>query len=306
MVLEKLPILSIGYNRPDMLEARLNEIRRIQFPKLYISLDTTEQGQLTENLTIISNLQNTLNHFQLEVNLEQSNLGLTRHVTEAISNVLKKEEAVIILEDDISLSIETYTAFCEANSISAANNILGIVCGFSPLTQPAYIKRNYWRNSKYFSVWGWVATRKNWEPYKYDISGIDLQKTLNSSQSWRSLSRFQKSVWLSRFIRIQSDPLHTWDIQMQFCSFANNYVNKLPLFTLVENSGFNDSRATHTREKKPRWLKIPEAKLFTKPKKDISRPLTKVMDFLDSNTFIGDAKIFHLWSSKIKKYFILS
>jgi len=30
------------------------------------------------------------------------------------------------------------------------------------------------------------------------------------------------------------------------------------------------------------------------------------MDFLDSNTFIGDAQIFHLWSSKIKKYFTIS
>jgi hypothetical protein len=306
MLSQKLPILIIGYNRPELLEARLNEISQIQFPKLYISLDATQYGQLTQNLEIISALQNNSNSFHLEVNLESKNLGLTRHVTKAISNVLKNEEAVIVLEDDISLSNETYSAFCDANSRLVAKNVLGIVCGFSPLVQPSYLKRNYWRISKYFSVWGWVATRKNWEPYSYDITGLDIQKTLSYSQTWRTLSKFQKSVWLARFRRVQLDPLHTWDIQMQFCSFANNYMNMLPLFTLVGNNGFNDKRATHTRSKKPRWLKIPEAKSFMKPNKELNSCITKAMDFLDSNTFIGDSKIFYIWSRKIKKILLVT
>jgi len=296
-----LPILLIGYNRPDFFQDRLNEIRVLPIKKLYISIDSINNEINPEIKKLVNEFLGSEPNFQVSVNFESQNQGLTRHITSAISRVLELDEAVIVVEDDISLSIHSYNAFNAGHLMSKNMGVTGVVSGFSPLVQPVWFQKNIWRRTPYFSVWGWVATQQNWINYIFDISKIDISKELAKSRSWRKLSSFQKSVWLSRFNRAQSDPLLTWDIQMQYFSFQQDYVNFVPLFRLVENLGFNDSRAVHTKFKKPRWFRTSDPRNAITPVNKLINSVDNVGYVIDSMTLAGDSRLLHIWTHKIRK-----
>lgn len=128
-----LPILLIGYNRPDFFQDRLNEIKSLPIEKLYISIDSMENGVSPEIKRIIKEFVNSGHNFQIVVNFESQNLGLTKHITSAISRVLKVDEAVLVVEDDISLSTQSYDAFNEGHFMTKSMKLIGIVSGFRHL-----------------------------------------------------------------------------------------------------------------------------------------------------------------------------
>ncbi len=296
-----LPVLLIGFNRPDFLKNRLDEIRNLPIRKLYISIDSMEKGTNPEIKKLVNEYEKLKDSLQIEVNLEPENRGLTKHVTSAITRVLQSEEAVIVIEDDISLSNQSYQAFISGYLLSRKMKISGVVSGFSPLVQPKRYQRNIWRKTPYFSVWGWVATRQNWENYTFDLSKIDILEELAKSESWKKLNTSQRTVWHSRFIRAQSDPLLTWDIQMQYCSFRNDYTNLVPLFRVVENLGFNDSRAAHTKFRKPRWFRNSDPIKAVIPSNKINKTVNIVGNLIDSMTLAGDSKVFQIWTHQLRK-----
>ena len=296
-----LPILLIGYNRPDFFQDRLNEIKVLPIKKLYISIDPINNEISPEIKKLVNEFLGAEPNFQVSVNFESQNQGLTRHITSAISRVLEVDEAVIVVEDDISLSIHSYNAFNAGHLMLKNMGLTGVVSGFSPLVQPVWFQKNIWRRTPYFSVWGWVATQQNWSNYSFDISKISISNELAKSRSWRKLSSFQKSVWLSRFKRAQTDPLLTWDIQMQYFSFQHDYVNFVPLFRVVENLGFNDSRAVHTKFKKPRWFRTSDPRNAITPVNGLRNSVDNVGYVMDSMTLAGDSRIIHIWTHKIRK-----
>ena len=296
-----LPILLIGYNRADLFQKRLEEIKKLPLKKLYIALDSTNNGPNEKIIKAIDCLVNSKQPFETNVEIQSRNLGLTLHVTGAISKVLEEETSVLVIEDDISLSVESYLAFQQGQSLIKEKKHSGLVSGFSPISRPNLIGTNRWRRTKYFAVWGWIATRLTWEVYRYDLGGIDIRGSLSDSESWNTLTDFQKKVWISRFERVKLTPLHTWDTQMQFWSFVHEFNNYVPLFRLVENEGFSDPRAVHTKSSKPWWYVGSESDFKIVPDKVMGQFSTSILNFIDSATYIGDSKVSHLWAHKVKK-----
>ena len=76
---------------------------------------------------------------------------------------------------------------------------------------------------------------------------------------------------------------------MQFASFLNDFTNLAPLYKFASNEGFNDKRATHTKESKPRWVGN-----NSKNKQSINyisgKPLGNLMQKIDQLTVAGDSK----------------
>lgn len=297
---ERLPILLIGYIREDLISQRLREVTELPRTRVYIYIDADIGGR---HLAVVSKVENFIrensNH-QIKLILRDSNFGLTMNITSAITEVLIFERAVLVVEDDITISSPFYESMVKGLALLEESSKIGIVGGFSPLRQSKVYKRNHWRETKNFSVWGWIATREVWKNYRYNLDGIDFKRELEKSDSWNSLGSFKKSVWLFRFEKSRQNPLNTWDIQMQYCSLAYGYKNLLPLFRLTDNSGFDDSRAVHTKGKLPRWHKLSNCESYLIASKKVPRPLSRIMDLVDSLTFLGDSKVIYYWNSRIK------
>lgn len=297
-------LLLIGFNRPELLKKRLEEISKMEISVLYLSLDG---GDASHTLNMFQLLEYSTEIFgkiaDFQVIHRNSNLGLMNHITESISFVFEKYESVIVIEDDIILSKNTYQNLKKGLQYLESNNLLGTVSGMSPFSSKFNnILRNRYRKSIYFSCWGWACNKSTWEKYNANLTDENLEVSLSQSSTWRKLSKFQKKIWLARFLRVQKDPRYTWDLQMQYASFVYDFHNILPYFRFTNNEGFNDSRASHTKGKKPIWLNHSSLSEEIIEFFDFRTINNCFYQFFDSLTIAGDAKMIS-WLNRLRNRF---
>jgi len=254
--LRNVPILIVGYNRPDFLKKRLLEVSKMSVKKIYISVDGGLESRSPEMLELLRNAHNYFKDSQeVIISHHKSNLGLTNHISQAVSEVLKENNFLVIVEDDVILSENFYNNMLHGLGVLSTKKVKGLVCAFSPISiKRNKIFKNKWRNTCYFSCWGWACSKEIWQHYSNEIGAIDLDESLKYSKIWKKLSLEQKKVWFARFKKVANNPAYTWDIQMQFISFANNFTNIAPMFRFIGNEGFNDDRAVHTKGRIPWWF----------------------------------------------------
>lgn len=294
-----IPVLLIGYNRPELFKRRIAEISKMPIKHLYISIDGGPASHARQINDVIKESKSEFKKFET-FNLfhHTKNLGLVKNITSSISTVLEKFKYVVVIEDDIELSNNFYTNMVLGFNVQMILNLNGIVGGYSPLNLKRYRHLpNYWRVSKYCNIWGWGCTAKLWSEYKFDLNYVDFSTTLNKSNTWKELNSWQKELWTNRFIKVQNSPFSTWDIQLQYLSFLNDFQNIYPISSFVRNEGFSDPRAAHTKEKKPRWMtsEIGDNRLINSTK--LFKYSSLMSKTIDANTFAGDTKIFRWWSS---------
>jgi len=271
-------VLLLGFNRPELLKKRINEIYESKVENLYISIDGGSESHTVEMDLLKQYAQKKLSKLQyFNLNHHQDNLGLVRHITREISNVLTKHQYIIVIEDDIKISTNFINNMINGLNIHKRDSSIGIVTGFSPL-HFRYLK-NKWRISRYPYIWGWACSRAVWQSYTYDLSEVDIEQKLLDSKSWNNLKPSQKIKWLKLFRKVQVNPLETWDSQLVFLSYCKDFINLAPIFTIVGNEGFNDSRAVHTKSKKPKFVTTLNINHTIITKK--SKTLNTILNFVD-------------------------
>lgn len=250
-----LPALLIGFNRPELLEKRVEELLLNNVEILNISIDGNKSMRLEMEQSLRKIKEMCESKCKLITNLHSENLGLAQHITSEITKMLELHPEIIIIEDDIEISHNFIKNMTNGLKALKEKGTLGVVSGFSPMTRSRiFLFSNKWRTSPYFNCWGWICTREVWQHYILDISDLNINKELENSKTWNQLSNWQQYLWLSRFIKIQRSPFHTWDIQFQYMCFKHEMVNVSPIFTITNNTGFNDDRSIHTKGRKPKWM----------------------------------------------------
>lgn len=253
----KAPVLLLGYNRPDEFAKRLREIISWSPPRVYISIDGPkfQKDELlvyeVYNLALeFEKLENVTIHFH------KTNLGLSKHITSAISKVLEGEKHLVIIEDDVQMSFNVYSSISYILTNREFKNI-GIVGGFSALPSvfPFFesVIKNKWRPTVRINIWGWGIRKEIWALYERDLSKFDYLEYLKVSKNWRTLSGKQKNIWLGRFNKVAQDPDFTWDYQVQYLSLRYDLENYLPRYRAVDNVGFNNVSGTNNRNRKSRY-----------------------------------------------------
>ena len=298
--MDDVPILLLGYNRPEFLAQRIQELRKIAPPLIYISIDgSNELTEIEINRQLSLNLEDWPIGSSIVLWRQSENFGLTRHVTSAIGRVLKEHPNVIVVEDDISLSPSFYTNMIRGFRVLKENSVRGTVGAFSPIKLPKKLERlNRWRKTPYFSCWGWGISREIWEKYQVDLRKENIELSLSKSKIWNGLSRTQRNVWMRRFEKIVLYPLDTWDVQVQYMSFKYDLVSILPISRFIDNVGFSDERGAHTKGNKPRWIRAGGYSTEIIKSKTISIFSKPIVLLIDSNTFVGDTKFFQWWSKR--------
>jgi len=285
-------VLLIAYNRPDLVERRLKELAASELiPKnVFLSVDGLKESSGNGHKNSYSSMLAALNlPFKVNENYRQVNLGCSKHIITAVTEVLKDFESVVIVEDDVSISPCFLNSLCEALSIAAKTNDIGTVGGFSnfhkQLHFPFFFRKNYWRKTKYFSAWGWGTTRDFWKHF-VEVKDIeDIEKFLSTSTYWAELSERKRNIWLKRFRR------SIWDFNVQLILFKYSKFNLLPALRLIDNEGFSDNRSTHTKHNRPKNLfGIGKSKTSPAGIKDLNSTLMLKFfwNFVDSNLWAAD------------------
>jgi hypothetical protein len=301
-MIHDIALILVGYNRPDLIEARLNEISKLPILKLYINIDFSSKEMTEKMENIISDfVEKHGRNIKIKSVFQNKNLGLNDHIIFSINNCLAKNENFILVEDDIKLSSNFYLNMVNGFNLQSRSQELGYIGAFSPLNLKTFpIKKNYWRKTIYFSCWGWGTNKNTWRLYKENLGLVEINKELSKSKSWESLNRWQKYLWLHRFRKIQMNPKMTWDIQFQYMSFVNDFYNIVPVNRIIDNEGYSDTRASHTIENKPFWFKNGFAD-YQIESKVLPESFSKLFNrIVDSNTVAGDGRLTRLYLSLSK------
>lgn len=298
--LSGIPILLLGYNRPELLKRRFYEIVIQKPSSLYISIDGgphSENQAMDELVREIETMARS--NENIFIQRHDINLGLARHVTSAIDFVLAKHSKIIVVEDDIVLSQNFYSNMCNGFKTLENTKDTFVISAFSPRVATSRAK-NHWRKSIYFSPWGWGTSDYFWKEYKLELELEDFEKSLMNSSTWNSLTKYQKSTWIHKFEKIRQNPFDTWDIQFQYLVFKKGTPCLLPKYRIIDNEGYSDPRSTHTKEAKPRWFKngVIETELLPDGRKP---KLETWNNFIDAQTLAGDSRLVGNWK-KLKRF----
>ena len=251
------PVLLLGYNRPEYIKTRLIEIISWDPPRIYISIDGPKNKNDSKAYRDINDfLFSYKDNKKITIHFNEKNLGLSRHITGAITNIFKTEDSLIIVEDDVEIFKNVYLSMSKI--LNNPNlKAFAIVSGFSCIPAPPKILRrfllNKFRVGTYTKVWGWGIRKEIWNLYELDISKLDREIIVSKSKLWNKLSSRQKNIWQQRFKKVSDDSKKTWDFQMQFMCFRYDLANLSPIFRAVDNVGFMDIRSTNTKNKKPKF-----------------------------------------------------
>lgn len=289
-----ISILLIGYNRPEFMQKRLNEIASFANSnyEIQIIIDGPTSQSKYEN-SKIRKLIKEEKRFDFNVSYRESNLGLARNIVKSIDEKFSSCSNLLVFEDDIRITEYAVNEIHNA-LLKVSSQEIATVGGFGifPSTKHSNLitGKNKFRITPYFSAWGWGIKREVWQDYQINIPRFQWENKLSNSKTFRSLNDNQQNVWKSRFTRVINNESWTWDLQMQYMSFITDRHHLLPRYRLVENEGFSDLRSTNTKNRVPRWYFGYKSKQLEIPfSKKIS--YSKFFVFLDSISFVGDRKI---------------
>ena len=280
----------MGFNRPDFLREQLEFLSLHNIQNVIVSIDRNKEGVIDREIQHISSQE--FSNFAWK--FRENNLGVGRHIPTVVSEVLIDFENCIVLEDDVRVSAGGLKSVLDILSTRLPEQYLtvGFFGGFWFKPWKIFLfGRNCWRDTEYFSAWGWGTQRESWLKYNSNLYKNTINEQLESSKLWNTKSLESKSRWLYRFMAVAESPNFTWDYQMQFATYVSQSKHLLPIFSAAENCGFEDSRSTNTKLQRPRWNNGSKLDSEIRPKiltKGIKR---KLLVMIDQATWAGDSNL---------------
>lgn len=239
-------VLLLGFNRPELLTKRINEIYESKVENLYISIDGGPDSHTPEMEEFKSFVREKLNYQTTYLVHHENNLGLVAHITDTISKIFLTFKYIIVIEDDVVLSENFITNMINGLNLQSRLNQNGVVSGGSTIYNKKL--RNKWRETTTPGMWGWACSATTWNGLRLNLVDVNLENELEKSFTWKSLTKTEKKYWIAQFIKVQKNPLYTWEYQFLFHLFKNNMINIAPIFSMTGNEGLNRIDAFHTSD----------------------------------------------------------
>lgn len=244
----KLPILMLAFNRPNLTRQVFDAVKKYKPVKLYIAADGARKHivedfqKCVQTRAIFSEIDWECEVFYL---FREENLGCGKAVSTAITWFFDNEEEGVILEDDC-LPDESFFTYCKSLLNFHRHNHQVMHIGGSNFQSG----KKFGDASYYYSsiphVWGWATWRRAWKKYDFNLS--DLNYFLNNNIIEKYVGKGKiNDFWLEVFCKMNQKKIDTWDYQWQYTIWNNNGLSIIPQVNLIKNIGFG-ADATHTTE----------------------------------------------------------
>jgi len=284
--------LLIGFNRPLLIQERLNELAHLSDTDvtIYVSIDGPREGN-TEDESAINQIKTNLVEFSATKSLvtwiSPTNKGCDVHIFDSITKVLRENEYVVVIEDDIAISSSAILEIMAMSEETAENNRIMPIVAMSGISRRVNLLQNKWRYSRYFSAWGFALSKEFWNSHMQNMEIKDsftVAEKLSNSERWLKLSNRKKRIWLERINR------GNYDYAIQRTIFFDDLKTIAPLFRISDNLGHGSQGASHTRFKTPRFLRFSVLNRNDVFNRNLiqSDLLTAIFTWLDSQTWAGD------------------
>jgi hypothetical protein len=240
-----VPILIIGYTRPELISKQVDLLRKLKPRKIYFYIDGP-RNKKEADLMLRTQLEfekiDWDSTITKKINLNRS--GAASSITNAISWAFSFETNLIILEDDVLPCLEFFE-FCEYYlNQDLISHQVGIISGHQVNFQNFGTTLSS-QLSIYPRIHGWATQRKIW-------IGFDYKRKM-SSKEFMYLTMKISNLNPVFFIylcyvygRIFIKKLDTWDYQFLYYLKLNNFNCIVPTANLIVNLGYGE-HATNTK-----------------------------------------------------------
>ena len=235
-----VPVLVIGFNRPEVIRQSFEFVRKAQPAKLYVAIDgprADKEGEADLVDEVKTIVQQVDWECETHYNFNTENKGAEITVSSAIAWVLEQEEFVIVLEDDI-IAPMAFLRFAQEMLIRYKDEpTIAIVsgCNFTPLPTPN--GEDYFF-AKYGHSWGWATWQRVWKDFDLNIEiknehlKLEFLKTITNSTK-------EAKYYRKLFKRLRKNGIgnNTWDYMFLYTNFAKNMCAIVPKVNLTSNIG---------------------------------------------------------------------
>ena len=237
-----------AFNRPfhtfKTLESLTNNPEAID-TKIYVFVDGP---RVYSDKKLIDSTIKVINKFsgkfkELNLNISPSNKGLASSIYGGINKVFEKEEATIILEDDIVTSKYFLDFMNKSLEIYRTEKNIWHISGFNYSIKSNSFKEDayLWR---FMNCWGWATWKDRWESFMHDPLSIDpfyLKNVFDKKMIKDfNISLMGENPW-AQIIANAEGRLNTWAIFWYAHIFLNKGLCLNPIRTQILNIGFDGS-----------------------------------------------------------------
>ena len=232
----KIGIALLGYSRPKHLNKVIDAIIKENIKELTLYMDGPENNLVKQKQKKI--ILSISKYKKIKINLVQQkkNGGLAFSVTNAISSELKKNEAVILLEDDCVPQTGFFNYMFNSLKKYKNNKNVRSICSFSNIKEN-FLKKKEAVFLKRFNPWGWGTWRKEWSEYEKDIKKI-VKDIINTGKSDTLPLDLKSYCHNSNILSGEQD---IWSLSWTLLHYKNSNLVLYPPISLIQNIGFDGS-----------------------------------------------------------------
>ena len=242
---ELAPICLFTYNRLNetikTIEALQNNFLALD-SDLYIYSDGGKTEKDKEKVQNVRNYLHSISGFKSVVILESPmNRGLANSVISGVSEMLKLNETLIVLEDDLVTSPNFLDFLNNALTFYEQDNAIFSISGYTLNLRSLPGEKDYYFGYR-ASSWGWGIWRDRWMLIDWDIKEYD-----DFVQNKNFVKEFKRGGSdLPRMLKNQNNGLiDSWAIRFCFHQFSYNLMTVFPTKSKLISIGFSNE-ATNT------------------------------------------------------------
>ena len=239
----KIGIALVAYNRHDTFIKVLNAVISQKISKISIYIDGPANNSIKNNqYRILKTIENFKKEIKINVIRKSKNYGLALSITNAITNELKNNEAVILLEDDCVPQKGFFNYMKKSLKKYRKNKNVRSICSYTNLKKKSNSHSFFLRR---FNPWGWATWKDRWKEYDIEIKN-EIQR-LGSFGEIYNLPLDLKSY--CKNISIMNNQEDIWSLSWTLLHYRTNTLVLYPPNTLVKNIGFDGTGVHCTKTK---------------------------------------------------------
>jgi len=244
----EIPILLLGYNRPDRLRNLIRSLAPYSPKLILIAIDGPKQNSLSD-LSLVKECQNIISEItwdaKVHTRFRKSNLGLQRAVADAVSWAISSFGCAIVIEDDVTIGQDFIAYMCYSLRYFRDNPEIAHINGYNVVPREHISTSFSSRISRYPESYAWATWDRSWSHYDPEMTwarSVDLSELAHLLGSYRSALK-----WKLNFADAASERIDTWAYRWIASIWANNMKVVSPNVNLAAYHGW--SGGTHTFRK---------------------------------------------------------
>ena len=248
-LMRKVPVLVMGFNRPDHVKKALKPVCAYQPDRLYLACDGPRADKEGEPEIVESTQKAMLDAVNWECDVRtffrKENLGCTDAVNSAISWFFEHEDYGVIIEDDIVLSVDFFK-MCEVllPKYKDEDQIMHIN---SHNYKARLTKSNEYVFSYFAKVWGWATWKRAWEKNTKDFNGWGCFPKYSLIKRY-GLFQGLITIWHYYKCSNMNSVFGSWDYTWSYHIEKNNGIVISPKVHLSQNIGIGTTESTNYSE----------------------------------------------------------